>query len=39
MLMGGGRSVESFEFTNDTPAVDVASLWQDYLKSKSASTT
>ena len=27
--------MESFEFTNDTPAVDVASLWQDYLKSKS----
>ncbi len=27
--------MESFEMTNDAPAIDVASLWQDYLQNKS----
>ena len=27
--------MDSIELTNEAPAIDVASLWQDYLKSKS----
>ena len=27
--------MDSFDMTNEAPAIDVASLWQDYLKSKS----